>query len=65
MKTDLICGPGLAPVPKDQYTIGSLDQIGVGMYILHESLLPMLNFLNLIIILCLHKVISLFLRNII
>lgn len=51
MNTDLICGPGLAPVPKDQYTIGSVDKIGVGVYILHESLLPMLNFLSLIIIL--------------
>lgn len=51
MSTDLICGPGLAPVPKDQFAIGSVDKIGVGVYILHESLLPMLNFLSLIIIL--------------
>lgn len=43
MKTDLICGP------KDRYNIGSLGKIGVGMYILHESLFPMLSFPNLII----------------
>lgn len=37
MKTDLICGTGLAPVWNDQYTIGLVDETGVGVYILHET----------------------------